>query len=101
MIGYIIALAVVQILTALSPSYNVFVLGRFLVGFCISGGLTMYVLTCEIIGPSQRSLLAVTTSTVFGLSYGCLSIVAYLLPYWRGVTLLSAIGTIVFVLFSK
>ena len=101
MIGYIVALTVAAILTAISPSYNMFALGRFLVGFFVSGGLTMYVLICEIIGPSQRSLLAVTTACVFGSSFGCLSMVAYLLPYWRGVTLLSAIGTIVFVLFSK
>ena len=86
---------------AISPGYYFFALGRFSVGFLIAGGMTAYVLVCEIIGPSQRSLLAVTTGTVFALGFGFLALFAYLIPTWRGVTLLCSIGTIAFVFFSK
>ena len=100
-IGFLVSLTLVQLLTALSPNYVLFTLGRFLVGFFVAGGVTLYILACEIIGAPQRSLLAVTTAISFGLAYGCLAFAALVIPYWRGLTLLSAVITLTTALFSK
>ena len=100
-IGYLIALTGVQILTALSPSYYVFAICRLLVGFLVAGGLSAYVLVCEVIGPKQRSLLASATAIAFGLGFSFLSLAAYLIHHWRGIVILSAVLTLAVILFYK
>ena len=87
-------------MVALSPNYYLFAFGRFLVGFFVPGGITMFILLCEVTGPSQRSLLAVSQAAVFGLGYGVMALIAYFVPHWRWFTAATAMMTSVFVLFS-
>ena len=100
-IGYLIALAIVQFFTAFSPNYYIFALCRLLVGVFVAGGLTIYILVCEVIGPDQRAMLAVGTSIFFGMGFGFLSLAAYLFRQWRAVVTLSAILSLILVLFFR
>ena len=60
----------------------------------MAGGLTFYVLVCEVIGPNQRSMLAVLSSVFFGAGFGILSLTAYLIRHWRALVTLSGILSI-------
>ena len=100
-VGFLIALTLIQIMVALSPNYYFFLFGRFLIGFFIPGGITSFILMCEITGPSQRSLLSVTTAATFGIMYGFLALSAYFIRNWRGITVFTAVMTLVVVLFIR
>ena len=82
---------------ALSPNYYLFALGRFLIGFFVPGGITTFILLCEVTAPSRRSLLAVSQAAVFGLGYGVMALFAYLLPNWRWFTASIAVMSSVFI----
>ena len=100
-IAAMIGLTLVQVMIALSPHFYVFVFGRFLIGFFVTGGMTAFVLLCELTGSSQRSLLASSQGAVFGLGYGVMALFAYLLRNWRWFTAATAIMSTVFVILSK
>lgn len=100
-IGAVIGLLLIQVLIALSPNYYLFAVGRFVVGLLVPGGITAFILFCEITGPFQRSLLTVFVSAMFGLAYAPLALVAYLLPNWRWVTASAVILNAMFLLFYR
>ena len=100
-VGFLIALTLIQIMVALSPNYYFFLFGRFLIGFFIPGGITAFILMCEITGPSQRSLLSVTIAITFGIMYGFLALSAYLIRNWRGLTVFTAVMSFIVVLFIR
>ena len=78
-----------------------FAICRLLVGFLVAGGLSAYVLVCEVIGPKQRSLLVSASAIAFGIGFSFLSLAAYLIHHWRGVVILSAVLTLAVILFYK
>ncbi len=86
---------------ALSPNYYLFALGRFLIGFFIPGGITTFILLCEVTDPSKRSLLAVSQAAVFAIGYGVMALFAFLLPNWRWFTASIAIMTSVLIFLTR
>eukprot|EP00897_Mesotaenium_endlicherianum_P004088 jgi/Mesen1/3707/ME000202S02790 len=84
--------AVAGALTALSPSYWLYVAFRFLTGFGCGGlGLVAFVLACEPIGPKYRQYL-------FAVGIMGLSVAAYLVPRWRALTLLMSLPSALYLL---
>ena len=81
-IGYILMLLSVA-LAAVSPSYYVFVVSRFLCGVVVPAAIMYYVLVTEVVGAPYRSLVAIVSGALYGLGYLVISGLAYLLPSWR------------------
>jgi len=70
--------------------YWTFFLFRAVTGFGVGGiGMAGYVLGCEFVGPSWRGLLGVAAQYFFAAGCMILPILAYKVPNWRMLSLLS------------
>ena len=100
-IGYFIGLALTNTVVALSPNFYIFAIGRFLVGFLVPGGITIYIIFYEMTGPFHRSLLASLSGATFGLAFGPLALSAYLFHNWKLLAGFAAILNLLMLLFYR
>ncbi|KAG0469622.1 hypothetical protein HPP92_016322 [Vanilla planifolia] len=91
--------AITGLLTSLSQTYWVYAGLRFLTGFGTGGvGLCAFVLATEPIGPSKRGVAGMSTFYFFSGGIAILSCVAYLIPTWRTLYVVTSIPSLLFVL---
>ena len=75
-------------LSALVPSYSLYLLAKFSVGFFQAGFiLASFVLSNELVGPSKRGLVGMVFQSSFALFIVLLSLLAYIVQHWRRLTL--------------
>ncbi|XP_057968237.1 organic cation/carnitine transporter 4 [Malania oleifera] len=93
--------AIFGCLTALSPTYWIYTLLRFLTGFSTGGvGLCAFVLATEPVGPSKRGFAGMSTFYFFSSGIAALSGIAYLFQSWRALYIASSVPSIIFLLAS-
>ena len=79
-------------LSALVPSYKLYLLTKFAVGFFQAGFiLASFVLSNELVGPSKRGLVSMIFQSSFSLFIVILSLLAYHLQHWRRLTLIISV----------
>lgn len=78
---------------SLAPNYYIFLLFRFLVALNLAGViLSSFVLSMEIVGAEDRTYAGLMTSGIFGFSYPLLAGLAYVIPNWRLIGVVSSIA---------
>ncbi|XP_043690182.1 organic cation/carnitine transporter 4 [Telopea speciosissima] len=86
-------------LTALAPSYWVYIALRFLTGFSTGGvGLCAFVLATEPVGPSKRGAAGMSTFYFFSTGISILAAIAYVFRSWRVLYVASSLPSILFLL---
>lgn len=84
-------------LTALSPTYWIYLLLRLLTGFSTGGvGLCAFVLATEPVGPSRRGVAGMSTFYFFSSGIAALCGVAYLAHPWRMLYLVTSLPSLLF-----
>jgi len=85
-----------------APTYSVYAAARFLTGFGTGGiGMCTYVWNAEVLGPTMRSTLVISSNTGFALGIMLLSPLSSLLPSWRALSaLLFALGLPYFAIYK-
>ncbi|RWR90968.1 organic cation/carnitine transporter 4 [Cinnamomum micranthum f. kanehirae] len=84
-------------LTALAPTYWVYVVLRFLTGFSTGGvGTCSFVLATEPVGPSKRGIAGMSTFYFFSGGIAVLAAIAYVFPSWRALYIASSIPSLLF-----
>ena len=79
-------------LSGLVPSYKLYLLTKFSVGFFQAGFiLASFVLSNELVGPSKRGLVSMIFQSSFSLFIVVLSALAYHLQHWRQLTLIISV----------
>lgn len=75
--------------SAVSITYTQFALARFFIGFGGAGCiLCLFVILMEIIGPDYRASVGIIISGFFSIGFILLSVVAYVIPGWRLMTVI-------------
>lgn len=75
--------------SAVSITYTQFALARFFIGFGGAGCiLCLFVILMEIIGPDYRASAGIIISGFFSIGFILLSVVAYVIPGWRLMTVI-------------
>ncbi|KAL4030216.1 hypothetical protein IC575_008452 [Cucumis melo] len=86
-------------LTALSPSYWIYVLLRLLTGVSTAGNaLCAFVLSTEPIGPTRRGTAAMSSCYFFSGGIALLSGIAYIFQSWRKLYIVSSIPSLVYLI---
>ncbi|XP_022937003.1 organic cation/carnitine transporter 4-like [Cucurbita moschata] len=86
-------------LTALSPSYWIYVLLRLLTGVSTAGNaLCAFVLSTEPIGPTRRCTAAMSTCYFFSGGIALLSGIAYIFQSWRKLYIVSSIPSLFYLI---
>ncbi|KAK1307829.1 Organic cation/carnitine transporter 4 [Acorus calamus] len=83
--------------TSLSPFYWAYATLRFLTGLatgCV--GLTAFVLATELVGPSMRGAVGMTSFYFFSVGCVFLSGLAYAFPSWRNLYMVTSLPSLVF-----
>ncbi|XP_031572944.1 solute carrier family 22 member 15-like [Actinia tenebrosa] len=89
-------------ISAFSTSYHMYLVCRFFVGFFVGGcGLIIFVLTTESVGIAYRGFVGIVQQTFFTLFLVVLGGLAYLIPDWRQLTLITLLPAIIQVFFFK
>ncbi|KAF6163026.1 hypothetical protein GIB67_021175 [Kingdonia uniflora] len=89
--------AIFGCLTALSPTYWVYTVLRFLTGFSTGGvGLCSFVLASEPIGPAMRGVAGMSVFYFFSAGIALLSGIAYMFQSWRALYVVSSIPSLLF-----
>jgi len=87
-------------LSALTTSFQLYVVAKFCVGFFCAGNiLAMFVLGNELVGPSKRGIFGVTLQAAFAVGIVVLSMLAYHVQHWRQLTLLISVMGLPFILY--
>ncbi|XP_022799698.1 solute carrier family 22 member 5-like [Stylophora pistillata] len=79
--GFVVALF--SLLSAFPNSYWLFTLFRFIVGFFLSGGVSIFILISEFVGAQHRAMMGTSLWYSWTLSLICLAGIAYLITDWR------------------
>ena len=83
-----VGVLVFNTISALVPSYSLYLLAKFSVGFFQAGFiLASFVLSNELVGPSKRGLVGMVFQASFAVFIVLLSLLAYLVQHWRRLTL--------------
>ncbi|OVA13169.1 General substrate transporter [Macleaya cordata] len=91
--------AVFGCLTALSPTYWIYTILRFLTGFSTGGvGLCAFVLATEPIGPNWRGAVGMSTFYFFSGGIAILSGIAYIFKSWRALYIASSVPSILYLI---
>lgn len=93
-----LGLIVCAFVSVLAPTYTIYAVSRFGLGFFISGGMTFFVLTCEIVGAGYRSVVMAVASALFAISFVVVAGTAYFLTHWRVFLLFAAASSAMFIL---
>ncbi|KAL5713544.1 Organic cation/carnitine transporter 4 [Ranunculus cassubicifolius] len=85
------------LLTALSPTYWVYAVLRFLTGFSVGGvGLCGFVLATEPVGPSMRGAVGMSTFYFFSTGIAVLAGLARIFQSWRELYIAASIPSIIY-----
>ncbi|CAK9317658.1 unnamed protein product [Citrullus colocynthis] len=91
--------AIFGCLTALSPSYWIYVLLRLLTGVSTAGNaLCAFVLSTDPIGPTRRGIAAMSSCYFFSCGIALLSGIAYIFQSWRKLYIISSIPSFFYLL---
>jgi len=94
----IIGIVFFNTLSAVTTSFQLYVVTKFCVGFFCAGNiLAMFVLGNELVGSSKRGLFGMTLQASFAVGIVVLSVVAYLSPHWRHLTMLISLMGLPFI----
>uniref|UniRef100_A0A061RDK7 MFS transporter, OCT family, solute carrier family 22 (Organic cation transporter), member 4/5 n=2 Tax=Tetraselmis sp. GSL018 TaxID=582737 RepID=A0A061RDK7_9CHLO len=85
------------IIGGVSQSYWIFLTCRCVSGIGVAGiGMVAYILGCEYVGPSWRGLLGVAAQQFFAFGAILLPVIAYLMPSWRALSILTGASSLLF-----
>ena len=87
---------------SLSPNYYIFLVFRLLIAMNMAGViLSSFVLSMEITGKEYRTFAGLACSAVFALSFPLLAGLAYLIPKWRTLSMVTSLFFLLFLLLWK
>lgn len=80
--------------SALSPSYSLYIAAKFFVGFFCAGNiLSIFVLGNELVGPSKRGVFGMTLQGSFAVGIVLFAFIASFVQHWRMLTgIISILG---------
>ncbi|XP_058091625.1 organic cation/carnitine transporter 4-like [Magnolia sinica] len=88
-------------LTAISPTYWIYTLLRFLTGLSTGGvGLCAFVLATEPVGPSKRGLVGMSAFYFFSGGIAVLAAMAYVFQSWRQLYIIASIPSLLFLIMA-
>ncbi|XP_058952863.1 organic cation transporter protein [Pocillopora verrucosa] len=85
--GFLISLF--SLLSAFSNSYWLFTLFRFIVGFNLGGIVAIYILISEFVGVRHRAMMGTSLWYSWTISLMSLAGIAYLIPDWRSLCIVT------------
>ncbi len=84
---------------SLAPNYYIFIIFRLLVALNLAGViLSSFVLSMEIAGAEYRTFAGLAYSAIFAFCYPILAGLAYLIPNWRLLGVISSLSLLPFLL---
>eukprot|EP00092_Neocalanus_flemingeri_P011334 GFUD01012213.1.p1 GENE.GFUD01012213.1~~GFUD01012213.1.p1 ORF type:complete len:487 (-),score=98.48 GFUD01012213.1:68-1528(-) len=85
----LVGLLFVNLISALTSSYSIYLVSRFMIGFFVSGNvLSIVVLISELVGPSYRGSYGLAIMGGFPIGIMFLSLLASYVKGWRLLTML-------------
>ncbi|XP_008806791.1 organic cation/carnitine transporter 4-like [Phoenix dactylifera] len=98
MVGCVIN-TILGCLTAVSPSYTIYLILRVLTGLCTGPmGTTAFVLATEPVGRARRAAVGMSVFYFFSAGIVALATIAYLFPSsWRSLYLITTLPTLFFI----
>ncbi|XP_055495367.1 solute carrier family 22 member 2-like [Leucoraja erinacea] len=95
-----VATSVAGVAVAFAPNYIWFIIFRTLQGLFSKGGwLGAYVLLSEVVGLEHRRTVGIITQMCFSFGMMLLSVIAYLVPSWRNLQLVTTVPNFVFLVY--
>ncbi|RMX48945.1 hypothetical protein pdam_00008289 [Pocillopora damicornis] len=85
--GFLISLF--SLLSAFSNSYWLFTLFRFIIGFNLGGIVAIYILISEFVGVRHRAMMGTSLWYSWTISLMSLAGIAYLIPDWRSLCIVT------------
>ena len=87
--------------TAYANCLIVFIAGRVITGFVLGGGITVFVLATEFVGPRFRSLSGTIIWFYFTSALILMTIEAYYLQSWKRLEMVCTVPFIIIVIFWR
>ena len=102
MIPSVTAVMLIGFITSFSPNFAFYVIARILVGFFIpGGGLQMFVLISEYVGPKWRPFAGITLWLSFCVSIVILGVIASFVQTWKMLMILTTAPYFICLVFFK